>query len=171
MVTALRDVDGTDDIVTFEVEDYKASFSIISPEIQARMVYSFRENPHISLDNLRYLKITHIDFDGNIQTGELVVHESVAQEVMEIFQEVFEARFPIKQMVLVDNFGYPGATASELDDLSMAANNSSAFFYRTVTGDPSRVSEHGLGLAIDVNTIENPYVKGEKIFPQPGKPT
>jgi len=53
------------------------------------------------------------------------------------------------------------------DDRSMAANNTSAFNCREVTGRPGVWSEHAYGRAIDINPIQNPYVtsKGDVLPP------
>ena len=53
------------------------------------------------------------------------------------------------------------------DDASMAANNTSAFNCRKATGGTSW-SEHSYGRAIDVNPVQNPYVKGSLVLPQSG---
>ena len=50
---------------------------------------SYQENENISLEDLRYLQISHYDFDHEIQTGELIVNAELADEVLEIFQETF----------------------------------------------------------------------------------
>lgn len=150
---------------------YKATSSNITPNVLNRMVYSFPKNPnpHIKLVDLRYLTIVHHDFEGNLQEGELVVNEKLAFDVMQIFRGLFKAEFPIQQMSLIDTFGAPGMALSELDKRSMAANNTSAFCYRTITGDPTRVSNHGLGCAVDINPVQNPYVKGNDVFPLEGR--
>jgi hypothetical protein len=100
--------------------------------------------------DLRLLTITHWGFDGSLRTGELVVHVQWAEAIVDVFQSLFEARFPIEQVRLVDEFGGD-------DNRSMAANNTSGFNCRTATGS-GRWSEHAYGRAIDINPIQNPYV-------------
>jgi D-alanyl-D-alanine carboxypeptidase-like protein len=52
----------------------------------------------------------------------------------------------------------------------MAANNTSAFNCRAVTGG-SAWSEHSYGWAIDVNPVQNPYVdSGGAVLPPEGSP-
>ena len=92
-------------------------------------------------------------FDGAVRTGELVVHADVADGVVRVFAELFEQRYPIRSMRLVDDFGAD-------DTASMNADNTSAFNCRAVEGT-DRWSNHAYGRAIDINPIENPYVYGD----------
>lgn len=85
---------------------------------------------------------------------------SLAEEVVAIMNDLYDARFPIERMEPVDV--YDGD-----DDLSMAANNTSAFNCRPVTGGSSW-SEHSYGRAIDINPLVNPYVRGSTVLPPEG---
>jgi len=54
------------------------------------------------------------------------------------------------------------------DDMtSMQDDNTSAFNCRVIAGT-NRLSRHAYGLAIDVNPLYNPYVKGDVIQPPEG---
>jgi hypothetical protein len=113
---------------------------------------SWRPGCPVPLRDLRVLTLRHWGFDGSVRTGRLVVHGDVAREVIAVFRKLYEARFPVRRMRLVDAYG--------ADDFrSIEADNTSAFNCRTVEGT-SRWSEHAYGRAIDVNPIENPYVSG-----------
>lgn len=103
-------------------------------------------------DNLRYLTMSHWGYDGVVHVGHMVVHEAVAQEVLEIFKELFDNQFPIERMQLIDEY-------DANDDLSMEANNSSAFCCRYITDKPGTYSNHSYGLAVDVNPDTNPYIR------------
>ncbi len=70
----------------------------------------------ISYDDLRYIKIRHYDFEGNVKEGELIVNKKLAKEVTQIFYELYQAKYPLESVRLVDDFGEPGD-----DNLSMAA--------------------------------------------------
>jgi len=74
----------------------------------------------VPIEDLRLLSLDYIGFDGGVHTGEMVVHRDVAKDVVEVFGKLFEARFPIRRMRLVDDYGGD-------DDRSMAADNTSAF--------------------------------------------
>lgn len=116
---------------------------------------SYRKNPSIGLSDLRYLKMPHYNFDGDIQVGEMIVNAAIEEDVLEVFQELFEAEYPIESMILVDEFwtGDPDTT----DSASIDVNNTSAFCYRKATGS-GNLSNHALGRAIDLNPQQNPYV-------------
>lgn len=116
----------------------------------------------VSYDDLRYVHVMHYDFDGNPAEGELICNEYIAQDLVEIFYELYYNEYRIERMVLIDE--YDG------DDLaSMEDNNTSCFNYRVVEGSES-LSKHAYGLAIDINPFYNPYVTyeedgGEKVSP------
>lgn len=124
----------------------------ISPSLFERMENkSFSEGCTISIDTLSYVRVLHFGFDGEIHIGELVVNKLIKDDVIDIFKELFDERYPIEQMVLIDEFDAD-------DNLSMAANNSSSFNYRMVEGTTT-LSKHAYGLAIDINPKYNPYVR------------
>jgi D-alanyl-D-alanine carboxypeptidase len=104
----------------------------------------------VGLADLRLLRIGYWDFAGRPQVGRMIVAASAVRAVRRAFARLYEARFPIRRMRLVDDFG-----AS--DFASIDADNTSAFNCRLATGS-SRFSEHAYGRAVDVNPIENPYV-------------
>lgn len=118
---------------------------------------SYRENHDIGLDELAYLQMRYVDFHGMTQVGEMIVHYSLAREVLEIFCELYKSGYQIEKMRLVDEYDAD-------DERSMADNNSSAFNYRVVA-DTDMISMHGYGRAIDVNPLINPYIVGEKVMP------
>ena len=108
-----------------------------------------RECP-VTLDNLRLVKVQHYDFFENVKEGVLVIHESKALAALAIFEKLFEMKFPIQHMQLIDE--YDGD-----DEASMADNNSNCFNFRKIAGS-SKVSMHGYGLAIDINPLQNPAI-------------
>ena len=105
----------------------------------------------ISTEELRYLHILHYDFDGQITEGELICNDYIAEDLREIFYELYQAQYQIEKVRLIDAYGGD-------DHLSMADNNTSCFNYRVVD-DTTTLSKHALGLAIDVNPFYNPYVR------------
>ena len=112
---------------------------------------SFKDNPHISRSDLRYLRLLHVNNDGNICLGEMVCNKAISTDLTDIFRQLYDARYPIERMVLIDNY--------EADDeQSMRDNNSSCFCYRVVSGSKV-LSHHARGMAVDINTLYNPYVK------------
>jgi hypothetical protein len=111
---------------------------------------SYHEGCPVGLDELRVVSVKYLGFDSKDHRGELVVHESVAQEVAQIFQALYVANYPINKMEPIRAYG--GS-----DWRSIEADNSSAFNCRNATGS-KHFSKHAYGLAIDLNPIENPYV-------------
>lgn len=117
---------------------------------------SFVYNADIGLNELSYLKMLHVNFDGCYQVGEMIVNASVAQQVLEIFEQLCEARYEIYSMYLIDDFWVGNGTDSDTE--SIDHNNTSCFCYRPASGS-SHLSLHALGLAIDLNPQQNPYVR------------
>jgi hypothetical protein len=139
--------------------DFSARVSQIPPDVQQRMRgRSWHDDPACpAFSALRSLQLTHHGFDGALHHGELVVNVEVADEVVAIFAEIFAAQFPIERMQPVETFG--GS-----DDASMAANNTSCFNFRRIQGSDT-LSHHALGLAIDINPVQNPWVRGQRVDP------
>lgn len=128
----------------------------ISDEVYQRINgKSYRENNDIGLDDLRYLKLLHYNFDHRIQMGELIVNADVAEDMTRIFEELFDAEYEIQTMYLIDN--YWAGDGDSTDQASIEVNNTSAFCYRQITGSSS-LSNHAYGRAIDINPQQNPYV-------------
>ncbi|MGL4913942.1 MAG: M15 family metallopeptidase [Romboutsia sp.] len=149
--------------LTEEIEEVKPIFSYTSiPEnIKEKMIgLSMPENEPISFDTLSYLTLSYYDFDGNIKTGEMIVDKRVASQVVDIFKEVFDKKYPIDKIKLIDEY-------NAIDNLSMANNNSSSFCYRTIA-NTTNLSNHGKGLAIDINPLQNPHVVGDNVSPKEG---
>ena len=135
------------------------SFSLATPTA-ADLPASWEPGCPVPPDGLRIITMSHWNYAGSVSTGKLVVAAGLANQVVDIFRDLYDARFPIERMRLVDE--YDGD-----DDLSMAANNTSAFNCRLVTGGSS-YSEHSYGRAIDINPVMNPYVKGSTVLPPAG---
>ena len=144
------------------MDQFHSKCQAITPDILKRMVYTWNSDSPVSLEDLRYLIVSHYDFDENIQHGELVVHKQVVDDLVYIFKKLFEAKFPIQSMRIVDEF-----KGSDLE--SMRANNTSAFYARKVAGS-NRWSNHSFGVAIDINPLLNPYSKKEFFCPKEAEP-
>jgi hypothetical protein len=121
---------------------------------------SWRRGCPVGLHSLRLLRLSYWGFDHAGHRGELVVNESAAAALTRAFRLLFAARYPIRQMRVVDDFG--GA-----DERSMLADNTSAFNCRLVSGTTSW-SQHAYGLAVDINPVENPEINGGVVDPPAG---
>lgn len=123
---------------------------------------SFKEGGPVSLAELSYIQVSYWGFDDKKHQGELIIHQSLAEEVSMIFKELYEAKFPIERMRLIDEYQAD-------DNLSMANNNTSAFCVRKITGELEGYSKHSYGFAIDINPLQNPFVKRGGVLPEEGK--
>lgn len=112
------------------------------------------EQNDISYADLRYVHIIHYDFDGKLAEGELICHNSIAEDLVEIFYDLYASEYQIEKVTLIENYNGD-------DTASMADNNTSCFNYRVVDGTKS-LSRHALGLAIDINPLYNPYIRYDK---------
>lgn len=108
----------------------------------------------VPLSELSYVVVQYVDFDGATQSGELICNKELAQDMVEIFYELFSSGYQIESIKLVDEFGGD-------DTASMLANNTSCFNYRVVEGT-TKLSNHSYGRAIDINPFYNPYVTYKK---------
>jgi hypothetical protein len=134
-------------------DSFAFSSSRLSAPVRARVVgVSWQRGCPVGLASLRYLRIRHLGFDGQPHTGEMIVAADAVVDVRRVFRALFAARFPIRRMHLIDDYGAD-------DYRSIEADNTSAFNCRRATGSSSW-SEHAYGRAIDVNPIENPYLYG-----------
>lgn len=117
---------------------------------EAVNVVSDSESLSVSYDDLYYMNVLYYNFDGEIQTGELICNKAIAQDLAEIFYELYLNEYRIEKIRLIDEYNGD-------DTASMLDNNTSCFNYRLVDGS-SNLSKHALGLAIDINPFYNPYV-------------
>jgi len=146
-------------------ELFEATVSPLDAALRKRMTgKSWHGGCPVGLGKLRLVELTHWGFGGAIHDGRLVVHRRAAEDIVAVMKSLFEDRYPIRRMVLIDRYGAD-------DHRSMAADNTSAFNCRFVNGQPGVWSEHAHGRAIDINPIENPYVSpGGSVSPPAGEP-
>ena len=112
---------------------------------------TYKENPYIGRDDLRHIRALHWDLDDQMHVGEMIVNAKIADRVAGILRQLFDAKYPIQRMLLPDVYDAD-------DETQMRDNNSSSFCYRTIAGSTT-LSKHARGLAIDINTLYNPYYK------------
>ena len=124
----------------------------ISDALFARMEgKTFKADCTLPREDLRYLHVLHVDGAGEVHEGEMVVNYHIAEDVLEILRKLYEAGYPIERMRLMDEYDAD-------DETAMRDNNSSCFNFRFIS-HTTRVSKHGLGLAVDINTLYNPYTR------------
>ena len=136
---------------------YFVSYTITPGDAVYRRIVNKSYDPKglIALSDLRYLKVLHINFDGKIQVGEMICHAEAAPVFLKVFRELYQNRYQIRQMRLIDDFW--AGNGLDSDFASIEADNTSCFCYRQAS-NAANLSNHAWGRAIDLNPLENPYV-------------
>ncbi|MBQ6434500.1 MAG: hypothetical protein IJJ09_00700, partial [Synergistaceae bacterium] len=135
-------------VLTFSTSFADENFYVseISDEIFARIKgKSFKDDCTLPVEDLRYLHVLHKDLDGKTHEGEMICNKYIADDVLEILKKLFEADYLIEKIRLVDEYNAD-------DELSMRDNNSSSFNFRFIS-HTTKISKHGLGLAVDINPL------------------
>ena len=154
--TLQKTYDDAEDTVMYQ------SFAFVSQpipnEVEQRMKgCSLPDSAAITIDQLRYLTLPYYDYDGNIKTGEMVCNKAIAHDLLCVFKDLFSQAYPIFSIRLVDDYDAD-------DEASMQANNTSCFNYRNRTGI-KMLSQHAYGMAVDINPLQNPCVRGTRFRP------
>ncbi|MDQ4084959.1 MAG: M15 family metallopeptidase [Actinomycetota bacterium] len=137
---------------------FQADVAPVSAAVRRRLGRAWTPRCPVGLQDLRYVTVSFWGFDRRPHTGELVLHERVAGEVVGVFRTLYRERFPIEQMRLV--------TAADLKAPPTGdGNNTAALVCRRVRGD-DEWSSHAYGLAVDVNPFQNPYRDGDLVLPE-----
>ena len=145
---------------------YKGRVANVVVGMQAAFVSCGMErNCYLPLDE-GASRFSTYDGEGNVRSGELICNVAIAADLLDIFQNLYKAEYPIERIQLIDDYG--------ADDVkSMQANNTSCFNYREIAGT-DKLSKHALGLAIDINPLYNPWVKRKNgrlsVSPEEGRP-
>jgi len=128
---------------------------------------SYKTDCTIPRSDLRYLRVLHHDGHGQVKHGEIVCHKSIANDLLDIFRQLYQAKYPIERIRLIDDYDAD-------DERSMQDNNSSCFNFRRMAGS-KKLSLHAQGRAIDINTRYNPFVRTNRqgkrlVSPANGRP-
>ena len=115
----------------------------------------------------KLIKLKYYSFDGRVHQGQMVLDKDLVKDVKKVFDLALKEKFPIKSVIPVSDMRFRKNGRWD-DDLSMAAGNSSSFNYREITGG-GRLSNHAYGRAVDLNTFQNPYIKGKISLPPGAK--
>lgn len=139
----------------YEVDDAEAFYHMpltdeIKEYITGKSYPDTDETLAISYDDLEYVHVLHYNFEGQVQEGEIICNQAIAQDLTDIFRELYDSQYPIEKIRLIDAYDAD-------DDASMEDNNTSCFNYRVVSGRTT-LSNHAYGLAIDINPFYNPYI-------------
>lgn len=142
---------------------FQYSMQAIPAVVQNQMLKTtWHKGCPVPLSQLSYLKLSYWGFDHKPHMGTMIVNHALALQVIDIFKTLYAEKFPIKRMQPL--YLYQGN-----DDASLAANNTANFNCRPIAGNTGVFSNHAYGRAIDINPVQNPYVKGKIILPPSGK--
>lgn len=149
--------------VAQNIPPFEYQISDIPPATQDLMRrYTWHPSCPVDIEELAYVQLSYWGFDNQKHEGVLIVDKQLADEVVDIFKEIYYQKFPIESMQPVCMF-------QGNDDASMAANNTSAFNCRRMGKGSGSLSWHSYGRAIDINPVINPYVKGLNVRPPAGR--
>lgn len=116
---------------------------------------TWRPGCPVPLGDLALLRFNHRGFDGEVERGLMVVNARVAEDVLGVFEELFRAGFPIAHVALAKGFR-PNADPDSRFSVTASFNCRPVV---TPDGPGDTFSQHAYGLAVDVNSLQNPYVR------------
>ncbi|MGQ0670816.1 MAG: M15 family metallopeptidase [Actinomycetota bacterium] len=142
--------------------EFVGTIERIDAELREKMTgVSWHAGCPVPIRRLRLLTLDYWGFDGEAHRGRLIVRRRQAEPVLGVFHELFNDRFPIRRVRMIEPYGAD-------DDLLGRKNVTSGFNCRLATGG-SNWSQHAYGLAIDINPVQNPYVNGDVVLPARGR--
>jgi len=59
---------------------------------------SFKDDCTVPREDLRYLHVLHVGFDGETHEGELICNKAIAGDLLDIFQKLYEAKYQIEKI-------------------------------------------------------------------------
>ncbi len=145
----------TDEIVSASDDEQPPAGIFTSSEISEELKMringkSYADGCTIPYEDLRYLQLSYVDFNGNTQVGEMICNKAIAADLLDIFSELYHNGYQIDKIRLIDDYNAD-------DDASCDDDNTSCFNYRVVAGS-TNLSKHAQGVAVDINPFYNPYV-------------
>jgi hypothetical protein len=112
----------------------------------------------VGKDDLAWIRMTYWGFDNARHAGEMLVNGSVAGDLVDVFRQLYRAKFPIESMAI-----------AKLEDLDAPptgdGNVTGSFACRPIRGG-TESSQHAFGLAVDLNPFQNPYQRGDVVLPE-----
>jgi peptidoglycan L-alanyl-D-glutamate endopeptidase CwlK len=111
----------------------------------------------------KVVQVKYYSADGKVHQGQLVIDRDLVKDIKKVFALALKERFPVYSVIPISDKRFR-KNARWDDELSMEANNTSAFNYREITGG-GRLSNHAYGRAIDINPFQNPYIKVGLVLP------
>ena len=137
--------------LSFSLAQTFTSQAIPDSVFQRMQGRSYPSSCTVPRSELRYLRLSHVDAQGREHVGEMVCNKAIAQDLLDIFRELYRQRYPIERIRLIDDY-------DAVDEQSMRHNNTSCFCFRRVSAT-QKLSKHARGLAVDINPLCNPCVR------------
>jgi hypothetical protein len=138
---------------------FRGEASRIGPELRDRLIgRNWTPACPVPLEDLRLVQVSYWNFDGEVKTGPLVLNERVASDVLWVFRRLFRAHFAIEEIKLAAK-DRPIRPEDYWDESRRSVTAS--FNCRLATGSTTTLSQHSYGWAIDINPLQNPYVRND----------
>ena len=153
-----RELPTTDLLAPPPDDVFRSSIAAIDPATRDRMGETWQEGCPVPIEELRRVTVSHWGFDGDVHSGELVLHQDVAADVVGVFARLHELRFPIEELRITTTADLEAAPTGD-------GNGSGSFSCRPVRGGSSW-SQHSYGTAVDINPFQNPFVRGDLVLPE-----
>jgi hypothetical protein len=128
----------------------------VPPDVLARS--SWKPACPVKPDQLRYLTMSFRGFDARAHTGEMLINADVAQTVVGVFKKLFTAGFPIEEMQI--------SPEAELNLPPTGDRNNTEGFVCHAKRGQKQWPARAYGLAVDLNSFNNPYVSGDLVVPE-----
>lgn len=145
----LLSVQNTVNALTFKTDGFSVT-TIDDTSFACMKGKTYKDNCTVPLSELRHVKVLYKNKEQQTLKGEIVCNKHIADDVAEIFYELYKANYPIEKIRLMDDYNAD-------DETAMRDNNTSSFNFRFISHS-TKVSKHGLGLSVDLNTLYNPFV-------------
>ncbi len=130
----------------------------IDSDFNHKEAISGKNIPEIIKNKLELVTVYYYGFDEKLHQGQILIHKDVVQDIKEIFNFIRETKFPVERVIPICEYKWS-------DEESMKDNNTCSFNYRFISG--TRIhSMHASGLAIDINPLQNPYIKNDIVLPE-----
>lgn len=108
------------------------------------------DEPDWIVEQIDEIEVDYINFNDELKSGIIICNKHISDDLIKIFEELKSIKFPIFSIIPISNFDWD-------DDKTCEANNTSCFNYRKVMGT-DKISDHGKGMAIDINPMQNPWI-------------
>ena len=151
-----RRLETTDRLPPPSGDVFESTLGPIPNDVLARS--SWEKGCPTAVDDLSYMTVSHMGFDGVFHTGELIVDTAYGEDIVEVFRKLHAARFPIEYLAVVPSSAIDAPPTGDW-------NNSASFVCRPATQSTSW-SQHAYGRAIDINPFHNPYLRGDLVIPE-----